>query len=132
LLTDVPPEEFKSQIAADPRGAKVELAKRIVRWLHSSEAADAAAAEWDRVKHDKGAVPENIPEVVIEQGEHRLAALLVKAGLTASNGEATRKIKEGAVYLDGEKFADFQAVLSITAPRVIKLGKRFVRLLPQA
>ncbi len=130
LLTALPPEEFKQQIATDPRRAKVELAKHIVRWLHSPEDADAAAAEWDRVKHDKGAVPENIPEVSVEAGEHRFVALLVKAGLAASNGEATRKVKEGAVYLDGAKFLNPQESVTITAPRVIKLGKRFAKLVP--
>lgn len=130
LLTELPPEQFKSAIASDPRGAKVALAKHIVGWLHSPAVADAAVAEWDRVKHEKGAVPENIPEVSIELGDHRVVVLLVKAGLTASNGEATRKIKEGAVYVNGEKFVDPQASLSVTGPVVLKLGKRFARLLP--
>jgi len=130
LLTDLPMDEVRQQIAADPRNAKVSLAKQIVTRLHSAEAADAAVADWDRVHSQKGAAPDNIPETAIEPGEHRMAALLVKAGLAASNGEATRKIKEGAVYLDGEKFQDFQKSLAVTSPVVIKLGKRFAKLVP--
>ncbi|QOV90303.1 tyrosine--tRNA ligase [Humisphaera borealis] len=130
LVTDLPLDEMKRQIASDPRNAKVSLARHIVAKLHSTEAADAAVAEWDRVHSQKGAVPDNVPEVAIEAGEHRMAALLVKAGLAASNGEATRKIKEGAVYLDGEKFLDFHAAISITKPAVVKLGKRFAKLVP--
>lgn len=131
LLTDQPPEQFKPLIANEPRNAKVALAKHVVSWLHGPEAAESAAAEWDRVHHQKGAVPENIPEVPIEPGEHRVTSLLVKAGLVQSNGEATRKIKEGAVYLDGEKLVDFQRSLAVTSPMVLKLGKRFARLVPQ-
>jgi tyrosyl-tRNA synthetase len=130
LLTDLPETEYKQLIASEPRNAKVKLAHHVVRWLHSGEAADAAVAEWDRVHHQKGAVPDNIPETPIEAGEHRLVALLVKAGLATSNGEATRKIKEGAVQVDGEKVTDFQKSFAVTTPVVIKLGKRFARLTP--
>ncbi len=131
LLTDLPIEHMRGRIAADPRNAKVALAKHIVTWLHSAEAADAAVVEWDRVHAaGKSAVPDNIPETAIEPGEHRVTALLVMAGLAGSNGEATRKIKEGAVYLDGTKFDNFQASIAVTTPVVIKLGKRFARLVP--
>jgi tyrosyl-tRNA synthetase len=132
LLTDLPPGEFETLIATEPRTAKVKLARHIVARLHSPEAADAAVAEWDRVHHQKGAVPDNVPETPIEPGEHRLATLVVKAGLATSNGEATRKIKEGAVHVDGEKVLDFQRTMSVTAPVVLKLGKRFARLVPAA
>lgn len=131
LLTDLPPEEFEPRIASDPRATKVRLARQIVARMHGSEAADAAVADWDRVHYERGAVPENIPESAVEPGEHRVAALLVRAGLAASNGEATRKIKEGAVYVDGEKMTDFQRSVAVTAPVVLKLGKRFARLVPQ-
>lgn len=132
LLTELPIENMRQRIAADPRNAKVALAKHIVTWLHSAEAAEAAVVEWDRVHAaGKSAVPDNIPETSVEPGEHRVTALLVKAGLVASNGEATRKIKEGAVYLDGEKFENFQASIAVTKPVVIKLGKRFAKLVPQ-
>jgi tyrosyl-tRNA synthetase len=135
LLTDLPADDYKPLIAAEPRNAKVKLARHLVTWLHGAAAADAAVAEWDRLHPAGGkggwAVPDQVPETPIEPGEHRLVALLVKAGLAASNGEATRKVKEGAVLLDGEKVTDFQRALSLTAPVVIKLGKRFARLVPQ-
>ncbi|HEX8916452.1 MAG TPA: tyrosine--tRNA ligase [Humisphaera sp.] len=130
LLTDLPEAEYKPLIAADPRNAKVKLARHVVAWLHGTEAADAAVADWDRVKHDPNAVPENTPEVAVPTGEHRLVALLVQAGLAQSNGNATQKIKEGAVHLDGTKVADFKATVTVDKPIVIKLGKRFVRVKP--
>ena len=59
-----------------------------------------------------------------------MGPLLVKLGFTPSNAEANRKIKEGAVQLDGNKVTDFQQSLAVTAPVVVKLGKRFARLVP--
>lgn len=57
---------------------------------------------------------------------------MVKAGLVASNSEAIRKIKEGAVKIDGEKVTDFQKEYTFDKPVVIQLGSRkFVRLVPE-
>jgi tyrosyl-tRNA synthetase len=131
LLTDLPEAEYKPLISAEPRNAKVKLAHHVVRWLHGQAAADAAVADWDRVHHQKGAVPENIPEVPVPAGPHRLTALLVSAGLAASNGEATRKIKENAVQVDGVKASDFSQVVTVQQSVVLKLGKRFARIVPQ-
>lgn len=129
LLTDVPAEEFRESISAKPRDAKVRLAKLIIAWLHTPEAADAAEAAFIQqfVKKD---VPDEMPEFRVAAGPHKLAPLLVQAGLAASNGEAIRKIKENAVSLDGQKVSDFQKEYAFDKPVVVKLGRRFVRLLP--
>ncbi len=129
LLTDLPPGEYQSMIAAAPRDAKITLAKRIISWLHTPEDADRAEAEFIKVFSNKG-VPDQMPELIIGGESQRLVAVIVKAALAVSNGEATRKIKEGAVSLDGEKIADPQMQLSITRPTVLKLGRKFVRLIP--
>jgi tyrosyl-tRNA synthetase len=52
----------------------------------------------------------------------------VQAGLASSNSEANRKIKEGAVSVDGEKVADVNRSISVTAPLVVRLGRKFARL----
>src|SRR4051812_48894327 len=49
LLTDVPTEQFKQQIAQNPRDAKIALAKHVIGWLHAKEAAEAAEAEFKKV-----------------------------------------------------------------------------------
>jgi len=130
LLTDLPESEYKPLIATDPRNAKVKLARHTVAWLHGADAADAAVADWDLRGRDPNAVPANTPEVTVPAGEHRLVALLVQTGLAPSNGNATQKIKEGAVHIDGTKVADFKAAVLLDKPVVIKLGKRFVRVKP--
>jgi tyrosyl-tRNA synthetase len=129
LLTDLAPQQYKEKIATDPRGAKGLLARTIISWLHSPVAADAADQEWQRIHH-QGGLPADVPEIAIESGPHKLPALLVKAGLAASNGEATRKIKEGAVSIDGQKVSDFQKEYIFTVPAIVKLGRRFAKLLP--
>ena len=56
--------------------------------------------------------------------------VIVTAGLASSNGEAIRKIKEGAVSLDGERISDFQREYTFDKPVVLKLGRKFARLKP--
>jgi tyrosyl-tRNA synthetase len=132
LLTDLPLGDVKQRIATSPRDAKIALAKDVIGWLHSPEAADAAEADFVRqfVKHE---VPEDMPEVSVGDlgaGPHRLPPLLVKAGLAASNSEATRKIKEGAVAVNGEKVTDVQQTFAVAAPIVLKLGRKYARVTP--
>lgn len=131
LLTDLPATEYKPLIAQDPRGAKIRLAKYIITWLHSAEAADAAEAEFIKVFSNKG-VPDEMPEVQVSTDAQKLAPVIVKAGLASSNSEAIRKIKEGAVSLDGQKLAptDFQKDFTFDKPTVLKLGRKFVRIVP--
>jgi tyrosyl-tRNA synthetase len=132
LLTDIPADEYKQLIAQRPRDAKVTLAKHIITWLHSKEAADNAEAEFVRqfVKHE---VPTEMPEVSVGEmgsGPHRIATLLVKAGLAPSNSEANRKVKEGAVTVDGAKVAEPGATYTVDKPLVLKLGRKYARIVP--
>jgi len=132
LLTDVPLGPVKQQIQQSPRDAKVALAKHVITWLHDAGAANKAEAEFV-AQFVGGEVPASMPEIAIGElgpGPHKIAPLLVKAGLAASNGEGTRKIKEGAVSVDGEKVTDFQKCFTIDKPTVLKLGRRYARLLP--
>lgn len=127
LLTNFPQEEYQPLIASNPRDAKVKLARQIIAWLHTPSDADAAEAAFIKqfVKKD---VPDEMTEFTVGAGPHKIAPLLVTAKLAASNGEAIRKVKEGAVYLNGEKVTDFQKEISIDKPVVVKLGRKYARL----
>lgn len=131
LLTDLPASEYQPLIASNPRDAKIRLAKTLITWLHSAEAADAAEAEFIKVFSQKG-IPDDMPEVQVSTGAQKLAPVIVKAGLASSNSEAIRKIKEGAVSLNGQKLAptDFQKEFTFDQPTVLKLGRKFARLVP--
>jgi tyrosyl-tRNA synthetase len=128
LLTDVPMDDARAKIANSPNEAKMELARRIVEWMHGPDAARHAQEDWDRRKLP-GGEPVDMPEIQAG-GPHRIAHLIVKAGLAASNSEAIRKVKEGAVSLDGEKVTEFQRDYVIDKPTVLKLGRKYVRLVP--
>src|SRR5262245_25759723 len=131
LLTDRPTGAFRTEITERPRDAKIALARSVVTWLHSADAAHAAEAEFIRqfVRHE---TPDEMPEVTVGPGPHKLAPLIVHVGLASSNSEAVRKIREGAVSLDGTKVApdEFQKVLTLSSPLVLKLGRKYVRLIP--
>ncbi|MGH7180017.1 MAG: tyrosine--tRNA ligase, partial [Tepidisphaeraceae bacterium] len=129
LLTDLPGADFKAQIAGKPRDAKIALAKHIISELHSPHAADAAEAEFVKVFSKKEA-PDEMPEFTVGRGPHKIAHLLVTAGLASSSSEAIRKVREGAVSLDGQKLADIHSEVSVSAPTVIKLGRKFARVRP--
>jgi tyrosyl-tRNA synthetase len=129
LLTDLPPEEFRAQIQSGPRDAKVKLAKHIISWLHTPQAATAAEEEWDRIQKGEG-IPDDTPRVSVGAEPQKPAHLIVKAGLASSNSDAIRKIKEGAVKLDGQKLTDFQKEITITQPVILQLGRKYARLVP--
>jgi tyrosyl-tRNA synthetase len=71
-----------------------------------------------------------MPEVQVGPGPHRLAALLVKANLAASNGEANRKIKEGAVDVDQQRVTDVQKDYTVDRPITLRLGRKYARVKP--
>jgi tyrosyl-tRNA synthetase len=129
LVTDLPESQYKEQIRSNPRDAKIALAKQIITWLHNKEAADAAEAEFIKV-FSKKEVPDEMPEINVGVGPHKIAPLIVKAGLASSNGDAIRKIREGAVSLDSQKVSDIQKEYNIDKPVVLKLGRKFARLMP--
>jgi tyrosyl-tRNA synthetase len=70
-----------------------------------------------------------MPEFQAGPGPHKLAPLLVRAGLASSNSEAIRKMKEGAVQIDGAKVTDFLRELTLDKPLVLKLGRKFARVM---
>jgi tyrosyl-tRNA synthetase len=132
-------EEMQSKAAAGklhPMQAKKDLAWGIVKDFHSTEAADAAAENWAK-QFQQRAVSEDLPVVQVSlsgdglldgEGAVRLPKLLVTAGLAASTGDATRKLGENAVSVDGAKFAE-KTLRGAKAGETValRLGKRSVR-----
>jgi len=125
--------EFQKRLAAgeNPRNIKVELAKDIIALYHSRAAAEEAAAEFDRIFRDKQ-VPDDMPEFKVPAAGINVIDLVVTAGLLPSKTEARRKLIEGAFYLDNQRLTDAGLLIKVTAPAVLKIGKRrFLRLVPQ-
>lgn len=107
-----------------PMESKKALAREIVARFYDQDA--ALRAEQDFVQQFKQKeVPDDIPEVVIDSDEPVwICRLLTDAGLTASNGEARRLIKQGAVKLDGEKVEDADKEILATGELILQAGKR--------
>lgn len=121
-------EDFKARVAAgtlNPRDVKVWLAKEIIARFHSQADADAAEQEFIN-RFQKGAMPEDMPELTLEAGSEGIAIanLLKEAELVASTSEALRMIKQGGVKIDGEKVDDAKLTLSPGNTAVYQVGKR--------
>ncbi len=131
LLTDRSVAEvaaMKRRMAAGelhPKKVKMELAGSIVADFHSADDAARAAEEWQRVVGG-GEAPEDLETVRLDGGNLRIDKVLARAGLAPSVAEATRKLKAGAVEVDGEKVREF-IELSPGVEYTIKLGRNWKR-----
>jgi tyrosyl-tRNA synthetase len=72
LLTDLPDEQVKALLEGHPRMAKAQLARILVTDYHGAEAAERAAAEFDRMFVQCG-LPDEIPEVQVPSAMVRVA-----------------------------------------------------------
>ena len=125
LFTDLPLDEIARLEAlrgAQINQAKIVLATEATALLHGREAAEAAAAT-AAATFAGGGSGEALPSIATG-GEIGILAALVQLGFCASNGEAKRKVTEGAVKLDGETVSDLAAVISVASERKLSLGKK--------
>ena len=99
--------------------AKIELANAATALLHGEEAATSAAATAQNAFSGGGG--EDLPSFAVGNGA-TISAMLIGLGFVASNGEAKRKIVEGAVRIDGDVASDPQAM--VVAPARVSLGKK--------
>ncbi len=113
----------------NPRDIKLELAAELTARFHGAAEAQRAQREFlERVS--ARAVPADLPPQVlrVDAAGIRLPSLLKAAGLAASTSEATRKIGEGAVRIDGAQMRDRTLVLRAGADHVFQIGsRRFAR-----
>jgi tyrosyl-tRNA synthetase len=138
LLTDLKQSEVEALKAAVESGAehpmdvKKRLARTIVAGFHSHEAAERADENWAK-QFQRDETPEDLDEVAVaaadagwtpESGAIRLDKLLVRLGLAESAADATRKVKQGAVRLDGEAVSGTHAGVKVPGRVVVRAGKR--------
>ena len=133
LLTDRASGEIDAILAGKPNEAKKLLGADIVRFYYGPSGADEVLTDWKKQFEDKGD-PEHMPEFVVAASELANGAmpavkLIVLAKLAASNGEARRKIEEGAFNYGPErtKPADAKAVVPVTHGLVVRLGRKVAR-----
>ncbi|QOW19676.1 tyrosine--tRNA ligase [Lysobacter ciconiae] len=121
-------ETLKGEVAEgtlNPRDLKLRLARELAARFHDAAAAELAVAGWNaavRGQGDTAQLPLN--DLAVPAEGLRIAALLTAAGLTPSNSEANRKLKEKAVRIDGEVVTDAQQVFVPGFEGVLAVGKR--------
>jgi tyrosyl-tRNA synthetase len=143
LLTDLRQSEvdaMRAEVEAGtlhPMEAKKRLARTITAGFHGEADAAHAAENWARMFQQKSE-SEDLEEMDIayadlvapasgEAGclQIRVAKLLIQLGLAASGAEASRKIAEKAVKIDGEVVTNSVITLAgLPARLVVRLGKR--------
>ncbi|ALO36200.1 tyrosine--tRNA ligase [Colwellia sp. MT41] len=120
-------EGYKTDIenGKNPRDVKIDLAKELIARFHDEAAAQAAHDEFIN-RFQKGALPDDMPELTItaENGEIGIANLLKEAGLVTSTSDAFRMIKQGAARIDSEKVTERSLVITAGTTAVYQVGKR--------
>lgn len=109
----------------NPRDVKLRLARELATRFHSADAAGQGIAGWNAAvtgQGDVSAIP--LQDVAVPAEGLRIAALLTAAGITPSNSEANRKLKERAVKVDGEVVEDPNTGFTPGFEGVLQVGKR--------
>ena len=118
---------LKREIAEgrNPRDVKVMLAQELVERFHSKSAAQHALDEFN-ARFQKGALPEDMPDVVVKASGVSIgvAQVLKAAGLVESTSEAFRLIDAGAVRIDGDRVSDRSLSFMPGKTLVAQAGKR--------
>jgi tyrosyl-tRNA synthetase len=131
LLTDLPADKIAELVNPDkthPKEAKVLLGRMIVSQFYGEAAANAAAAEFEKV-FAQGQLPQEVPEFTLSPEPISVKQLLLACKLVETGGEAKRMIKQSAASIDGEKLIDPNAEITPKNGAVIRVGKlRFARL----
>ncbi len=136
LLTDMQLSEIarlRADVAAgskDPMQVKMELGRRIVSDFHSVAEADSALEAFDREVR-QGLEPADTetvdmpPSVVTDKGI-RVDKLLAMIGLADSVADGARKLKAGAVAINGSIHKDL-LLTGANGTLVLRLGKKWKR-----
>ncbi|PNS08901.1 tyrS: tyrosine--tRNA ligase [Lysobacter silvestris] len=109
----------------NPRDVKLRLARELAARFQGDAEAEKAIAGWHAAVRGEGDVA-NVPlqEIAIPAEGLRIAALLTAAGITSSNSEANRKLKERSVRVNGEVFEDAAQAFLPGFEGMLAVGKR--------
>jgi tyrosyl-tRNA synthetase len=131
LLTDEPLsqiEKWKKEVKEEkinPKDLKSRLAQSLVADFWGKEEARKAAQEFERI-FKKKELPSEIEEIKLEAPQALLVDLLINKNLFPSSREAKRVIRQGGLYLDGQRIEDvgFKIDLRKKSEVILKIGKK--------
>ncbi len=135
LFTDLPLDEIARLEALEGAAindAKIILANEVTKLVRGEDAAKAAEATAKETFAGGGA-GEDLPALSVGAEGMRIGAVLTAIGFTSSNGEAKRKVAEGAVKIDDTVITDMGYEVAPAAGETLKLslGKKKHGLLTQ-
>ncbi len=109
----------------NPRDVKLKFARELASRFHDAAAAETAVAGWHAVVRGEGDTSQvPLQQIAVGTEGLRLPALLVAAGLAASNSDATRKLRERAVRIDGVVVEDGAREFLPGFSALLQIGKR--------
>ncbi|HKT86112.1 MAG TPA: tyrosine--tRNA ligase [Novosphingobium sp.] len=128
LFTDLPLDEIERLEAlqgGEINAAKIILANEATRLCRGEEASRVAEAT-AQTTFAGGGLGEDLPAIEVGAEGIRLGSACTALGFAASNGEAKRKIAEGAVKLDDQIMDDPGLLITVAAgeSRKLSLGKK--------
>jgi tyrosyl-tRNA synthetase len=137
LLTDLQLSEIENiKRESHPMDAKKDLARRIVTDFHSAENAKQAAEDWAK-QFQKDETPENVEKLDVPYLEvaaagrdgHavKLDKLLARCGLAESVSDASRKIKQKAVRVNGDVQTELILPVQLPAELLLRVGRNMRR-----
>jgi tyrosyl-tRNA synthetase len=131
----------------NPKNIKKDLARRIVSDFHGEIDAQSARDNWEK-QHERRQIPDNVESIEISVSEVsglstrsvdlsvgstkgitpiHVDKLVHRVGLAGSRTEAARKIKEGAVSINGELVDKPSVALQLGSHYDLKVGRRIKR-----
>ncbi len=132
LLTFVPIEQIE-EMERTLEGQQLNQAKELLAYsltelVHGKDAAEQAQTAAKAV-FTGGGSSENMPTTAIpaadlQDGCMGILTLMVRAGLSASNGEARRLVQQGGVSVNNEKITDPKTMIPLQDETILKKGKK--------
>ncbi len=109
----------------NPVSYKKELGRVIVGMYYNAQVAEEAQSEFEKIFAKKG-LPDEIAELEYNWNEKEiwLPKLMVNLKIMNGTGEGVRMIKQGGIYLDGERVADDKIKIEVEREYLLKVGKR--------
>jgi tyrosyl-tRNA synthetase len=118
LLLDEPFDPARPAVES-----KRHLARTICAQFHGEDAAREAEEHFDRL-HVERALPDEIDEVALPDGDPVHIPALLREHFGMSAGEGRRLITGGGVRIDGEQVADLDVPAERLDGAVVQVGKR--------
>lgn len=121
LATDLPMDEINKIMDGDIREAHFAFAKELLKMYDDVNEFESVKKRYLEIA--KGAIPDNIEELKIEEEQINICELLIKVGFANSKSEAKRMILGNGVKLDGTVITDINKIIDINNGVVVQFGK---------